>query len=85
MSLKKNKPQSAATGHYVSPEYAEKHKDTTVQTTITVPIEKYKEAEELMNQLGDKNKTSLYGLNSEETAMFDLLLWLIGDGEKPEL
>jgi len=42
------------------------------------------EAEEMMNILGDRNQ-ELMGLSTEETAYFDVLLWLFGGGEKPEI
>lgn len=43
-----------------------------------------KEAEEMMDWLGEKNQT-IMGLDTPETATFDVLLWLFGDGEKPDI
>lgn len=43
-----------------------------------------KEAEEMMDILGEKNQ-ELMGLSTEETAYFDMLLWLFGGGEKPDI
>ena len=50
--------------------------------TITKKLEK--EAQEMLDILGNKNQ-SLMGLNTEESAYFDILLWLFGDGEKPDV
>ena len=43
-----------------------------------------KEAEEMLNALGNKHQEFM-GLSTEETAYFDRLLWLFGDGEKPDI
>lgn len=42
------------------------------------------EAIEMMNILGEKSQ-GLMGLSADETCYFDILLWLFGEGEKPEI
>lgn len=43
-----------------------------------------KEAEEMMNELGERSK-SFMGLSPEEEGIFGVLLWLFAEGEKPEM
>lgn len=43
-----------------------------------------KEATRLMDELGQKNQ-SIMGLTPTENGMFDVLLWMLGGGDKPEL
>lgn len=43
-----------------------------------------KEANEMLDILGVRNQ-QLMGLSTPEEAYFDILLWLLGGGEKPEI
>ncbi len=45
--------------------------------------EKLEEADQMMDKLGNKNQ-SIMGISQREEGMFDLLLWLLGDGDPPE-
>lgn len=42
------------------------------------------EATEMLDILGNRNQSTM-GLTTKETAYFDILLWLLADGEKPEV
>ena len=42
------------------------------------------EANEILSLLGEKNQEFM-GLTATEMAYFDILLWLFGGGEKPEI
>ena len=44
--------------------------------------EKISKAKEVLDELGAKHQ-SFNGLSKEETAYFDILLWLFADGEEP--
>jgi len=42
------------------------------------------EAKEMLDILGKRSQGTM-GLDTDETAYFDLLLWLLGEGEKPDI
>ena len=42
------------------------------------------EANEMLDILGNKNQEFM-GLSTNEEAYFDILLWLLGGGEKPQI
>ena len=84
MTKRKLNPREGKLGRFVSPESAEANKEGTIVQTIYLSEAKYKEAEEMLEKL--------YSLRKEMCALpgilegkFEVLKWLIADGEKPEI
>lgn len=82
MSVKRNNPQSGKTGRYVKKEVAANDKDGTFVTETTISKKKFKEAEEMLEQL---EKPSPQASNVVQQAYKTMLQWLIKNGEKPKV